>query len=660
MYRLLGVAALLLLTQGCAYQLAMRRGAASAARGDWAEAAEAYAVAAEKHPDDPELEKKLESARAKAIEAEVAAAREALGRGDYEAAVASLKKAETYNADDPEVYTAMREVEQAMEAAILRDWQSKDPRDIYALAIRAQKLFPKAAWLPAMLQHLRQHFIAQSEKLFDQRKFDVALAALATIPEFEPDQSSVIAPLQQRVKTAWADTLVADAARHAKAGRSGAAAISYVRAFEIAERQADLAAGRKLAAPLAAEARLTVKLEVTGPPERVLTLRTAIQKGIEGIPDTISMTTASAELTLTLTATPQRCTETDTVTPATKDYISGKVEKPNPEHQALTKALNEALAEEKAAKAEAELLWPKLKAAEAEVGKFDAAWQTAKTASEQAEAAYEQAKTQLDSARTRRDEIDSQMDAARAQNQDLSALGAQFNEATKRVTEWTDVLLKREDDTEAARRALSKIDAVRQPAFERKEVIAASYKAATDRRLAASDRLTQLTSQLSSTPKTIWEDVHETLRYDIHDWVRACTAPASGKVVTSWATLLPKSHTFTPESRTTDQSHIGHALSGLALDPKSFPDKDPALVEAADQATAQEVVRWATALADDHFARRTASAVEAWEVKPDVAASDIVSLYLGAKSRLAPETATSFESALKARFGIEDLSRLSP
>jgi tetratricopeptide (TPR) repeat protein len=659
MHRLLSVAVLLALSTSCVYQRAMSKGARKAAAGDWVEAYEAYTLAAERKPDEPEAVAAREEARDKVISAAVAEAHAALARSDYETAVGSLRRAESYDTDDPEIYTALRLVEESMKAELLRDWQSTDPREIYSLAVRAKKLFPKADYLPAMFDHLRQHFLAQSEKLLDGRQFAFSLAALHTITEFEPDRAPVVAPLELRIRTTWADDLVGEAAKHQKAKKLGAAAILYARAYEVAQREADLALGKKLAAGLAAEAKLTLELETSGVPARAAALRTELQTGLGAVPE-LELGAVGAELGLTLTVAPHRCAETSTVTPTSLDYVSGQVEKPNPAHQELTTKLAAALAEEKAAKAESEKLWPQLKAAEAELARLDTALQTAQTASDQAESAYSQASQQLDSARQQRDALDAQIAEAKASGADTTALARSAAEQGKRVAEWAEVLLDREEATETARKALAKIRTTHEPVSETKDKLTAAYEAQVQRRTTAQASTGTLSSQLASTPRTVMEDVHATFAYEVRDWQRTCTSPSAGSAAPSWTTTLPRSHKFAPAFQTTDRAHVGHAASGLVEDPKAYPSSDTELVAMGDKETAQAVIKWATALTQDFYARRLEDTIRTWTTSPLDASSSLVGLYLGVPARLPPETRTSFQDAVKKQYGLEKLELLGP
>jgi tetratricopeptide (TPR) repeat protein len=659
MHRLLGVAVLLVLSTGCVYQRAMSKGARKAAAGDWVAAYEAYQVAAEHKPDEPDAIAARDEARDKVISSAIEEAHQALARSDYETAVASLQRAESYNPDDPEIYTELRMVEEAMKAELLRDWQTTDPREIYSLAVRARKLFPKADYLPAMFDHLRQHFLAQSEKLLDGGQFAFSLAALHTITEFEPDRAPSMAPLELRIRTAWADDLVAAARKHQAAKKLGAAAIHYARAYEVAQREVDLALGKKLAAGLAADALLTLKLETAGVPARAAALRTELQTALDAIPE-LELGSTGAELGLSLTVAPHRCTETSTVTPSSLDYVSGQVEKPNPAHQELSAKLAAALAEEKTAKTESEKLWPQLKAAEAELARLDTALQTAQTASEQAEAAYAQASQQLDSARQQRDALDAQLAEARASGGDVTALSKSAAEQGKRVAEWTEVLLDREEATETARKALAKIRATHEPASEAKDKLTAAYEALVQRRTTAQASTGTLSSQLATTPRTVMEDIHSTFRYEVRDWQRTCASPSSGTAAPTWTTTLPRSHKFAPAFQTTDRAHVGHAASGLVEDPKAYPSSDAELVAMGDKETAQAVIQWATALTQDFYARRIESTVQTWTTSPTDASSTLLGLYLGAPARLPPETRTSFQEAVKKQYGLEKLELLGP
>ncbi|MEZ4239778.1 MAG: hypothetical protein R3F59_27195 [Myxococcota bacterium] len=58
---------------------------------------------------------------------------------------------------------------------------------------------------------MRGHFTKAAESLLKDQRFDVSLAAVRTITEFEPDKATEMAPLEKRILDAWGDDVVKQA-----------------------------------------------------------------------------------------------------------------------------------------------------------------------------------------------------------------------------------------------------------------------------------------------------------------------------------------------------------------------------------------------------------------------------------------------------------------
>jgi flagellar biosynthesis chaperone FliJ len=660
--QLLVVACVLLGLTACTAQLAMMKGKRLENQGDMAGAYEAYSKAYDSKPDHEEAEAGVERTRARVVSDSLEQARQKLQAADYEGSVEALAYAERFDNDHPEVYQVRSEVEASLRDALIRNWESGDARATYALAVRGRKLFPKAEYVSATFEQVRMHFTTAAEKMLRQDKFDVSLAAVRTITEFEPERTAEMAPLEKRILEAWADDVVGEAAGHLRRKRIGAAAALYAHAYELAGRQGDLDKAHELSAKLGEQAKLTLRLDVSGLAWRAEQLGAQLSAGVGGIAD-VSVVAVPARLQVRVTAPAPKCTESDAVTPTSKEYVSGQVEKPNPDFVALAEDLKRGMAEEKAAKGEGDRLWPELKAAEGTLSRYDAAVDVAERAHGEAEAAYDQAANQLKGAKSKRDELDAQIAAAEAAGTDkatLERMDSELGQLGLRVSEWSGEVIKREEAEGRARRGLAKATAERAPAAEAHQRLKAAWDEIDARKKAASERVGGITAKMTSTPKTVMEDVIATFDYDVHDWKRTCTAPVSATATVRWSTDQPTTQSYAPTGETADRSHAGHEKAGVPVDPKEFPVSDADLVAQRDAETAQELVKWTSALVADYYAVQVASARSASSSDPAGASSELVGLYVAARGRLDTDTQAAFQAVLQEAFGLEQMAFLLP
>lgn len=650
----------LLALSGCAFQQAMRTGDRLAASGEWAAAYAAYSDAVDKKPEEAEAIAARDHARDMAVEAELTAARQALGIAEFERCKEAMDRAAALDPDRPEVFSLGIDLEKAMAARFQLQWESNDQRSAYQLAVLARKLLPKAAFLPDAFEKSRAHFTAEAERLLKAKEHEGALAAIKTITELEPDRQSEVAGTEQRIRLAWAENLATRAATQSRSNRLGAAAVLYARAYEVAGRMEDLDKSRELVGKLQAQGRFGVDLQVVGAPGRISPVKDGVVAGLTGIPDA-ALVTATPTLTAKVTLKPQKCTEKDTVTPSTRDYVSGQVEKPNPKHQELTDLLAKARKDEATAKERSEALWPELQKAEAALKEFDAAVASLEKTRSEADTQFNAANTQLTATRTRRDELETQLDGLVAQGaaqETRDQVSAQIAETEKRMAEWQEATRKHEQAESDAAGRLTALKAERAPAAEALERLRAGYESVTKDRTAAQTLSTDLASKLASTPKTVWEDVHETLKYDVHDWKRTCVAGASASLRPVWKTRLDTSREFAPEQATEDRSHIGHEKAKLEADPKAFPVSDDELVAKADTETIKSLVDWLNSLADEYYRDKISGTTTALIEEPIVATTSLVALYTGARGRLDDNTVNIFASHLRREFGLEKIDLL--
>jgi hypothetical protein len=640
---------------GCAFQQAMHRGEKLAGSGDWEGAFAAYGEAIAKKPEDPAAIAARLKARDQIVEEQLSNAKTSLDTGDYEATKIAIDRVNELDPDHPETFELSIDMEKSIQARFAYFWEANDQRSAYDTAIRARKLLPKAVFLNEAFERLRGHYADQAEKLLKAKEHEKALAALHVITEFEPDRQADVAPTEQRIRIHWADTLALRAATMSRASKLGAAAVLYVRAYEVAGRPNDLERARPIAAKLRDQGRTPIQLDIEGERGRIGPVRDALVAGLTGVANT-TVVRSNPSLTLKVNLRPQRCTEKDAVTPTTLEYISGQVEKPNPEYAKLQALLTQAIKDEETARKQAATLMPDVDRATAALKGLDDKLALAEKEKAAAQSAFDAANTQLAATRTKRDELDTQLDVLVAQGagkEAVDAMAAQVADATKRLAEWTEQVTKTDGAEEAGTSKVNGLQAQRTPAVQALERLKSGYDAVIKDRDAAKQLNDELTTKLASTPKTVWEDVHEVLRYDVHDWTRTCVAPSSAYARPTWKTSLQTAQNFSPAQVTTDRSHIGHLKAKLELDAKTYPESDTALVGKGDAETAKVLVGWLASLTEDSYRSRVEGAIDQMGVDPLGAATPIVSLWLGAKDRLDETVSGAFMTYLRKEFGLE-------
>lgn len=644
---------------GCAYQNAMRQGGRAAAESDWRTAEAAYQKAA-KAKDKPEALAAWQEAREAAIADALDQALIAKDAGNYESAMSEVAYIMGLDGDNADAVTMRRDVMDAMFKAIEDHWTLGNARTSYSTAVRMKALFPRDERLAPIFDRLRAHFSDQAEAELKAKRFEDALASARAVLEFEPDRKAHIAPLEHRILTGWADQLGKDAAAHAKAGRKGAAAFTRARAYEIAGRQEDLAAARDLARQLALTSRFDVDLKVTGAPTRAAAIQGAVANATGSLTD-VGGATKDA-LVVTVTATGQSCTEEKQVTPESRDYISGQVEVPNPRHAELTAKLAQVQDFAAEAKTESERLWPEVQKAEQSMKFFDELVAMAAGQRDQAVAKVNQAQQQLARAEAQIVEINNHLAELRAVGPGTEVVIAKREQELAQVqgliAQWQGAVAEAEFTAAQAERELQGLQIERQPSAEATERLQSGYQAT----LADWQRFERETSEtrtaLAATSLTLWEDVHETFRYDVINWTRTCTAPVTVALKPSWRTEHRTSERYTPVGVTRDTSHVGHEPSELVADPKAYPETDIALWSAADAETGKSLGAWIAQLSEEYYEVKTLETTMALRNDPMRGADALLGLYLGAPGHVDESTLLTFRSHAREHFGLENLELL--
>ncbi len=654
-----GVFALLL--QGCVYSASMSKGARAEGSGDYLAAYTAYEAAVEKKPEEVEAQEALARAATALADEAIQKAEDALAIGDHEIMMEQLTTAAKYESDRPEVFQLAQKGREDMRVRYERLWTQSDYEEAYDMAVRTRTLYSDSEHLEGAFNDLRSHYRDQAKAELGRKQHEEALATLRTITRFEPDRTGDIAALEQTILTAWGDDLAKRASSNARSRKYGAAAVLYARAYEVAGDRGHLEQSRKIAANLEEDGKLTVSLKVAGQRGRTDTLKEGILTGLTGISDT-ELVTGRPDLAVRVDVGTQKCTEEDAVTPTEKDYISGQVEEPNPEYHQLQDALAAERATEAEAKEKSEALFPDVARAEETLKAIDAELDGVNRDLATAEASLTEAQTQLDRSKTRRDELSARLDELQATGATATAdsVRDELSNIGSIINEWSGEVLKRADAASALKRKKEGLEVDRKPAAEALGRLKSGYDSLVQTKTDAQKKASDLSLKLSSTPKTVWKDVHETLEYDIHDWTRSCIAPVTVSLTPRWDTSQSTREVYAPAHETKDRSHIGHEKAAILEDLKEFPESDDSLVAKGDAATLTEVLSWLDNMAKDHFEHRRTDTAVALVEKPVDATTALVELYVGAQGRLDESSVKMFETHVKSHFGLEDIALLRP
>ena len=662
MVRTIRILCVLVLLQACAYGRAMKTADGLAAAGDWNAAYAAYGEALAEKPDSEEAKAGRDEARDRSVDEALESAQAGLESGSYQQVADGLAHVESLDTDRPEVFTLRNELTAMMQADFEGKWAAQEPRPAYELAVLASQLVPKGGFLEEALPTCRAHFTAEAERLSAGGEHEEALVAVRTITDLEPDRKGDIAALEQSILVAWADETVRRAVGHAKARRVGAAAVLYARAYELAGRRDDIDKARSLASGLRDDGQLTLRLSTLGPVERRDSLEELLEKGLVGITALAQVdTSSSADLRVAVKVERAKCTESKEVTPRSKDYISGQIEVPNPVHQDLTAKREVAEEAEAAASAREVELAPDLEAAKAALASYDTQIASLEGEKKPTQSKLDMAMTQLKSNEARREELTAQraqLAGTPGAEASVESIDTKLAALTTTLAEWQEQVDLHQGGVDDVQKKIDALQVERGPAASAVERLQGGYDAIVADRDAARKEFSTLSSTLASTSRTIWEDVHDTFTYDEEAWTRTCVAPVSAVATPGWPTSLDKRKAYAPEHTTTDVAHVGHEKAEVPVDDKAYPDTDRSLVMKGDEATGLELLTWMTALADEHFATRRTETLAALESKPMAATTDLVGLYVGARSRLDDEAVASFSAHVKSTFGLEKLELL--
>lgn len=656
--RLLFLAGLVLASVGCAYRTAMNTGARLESSGDLVGAYAQFEAAAKKKPDEPEATQAQERVRDAIVAKALEDARKALNTANYERTIEKLELASSYDGDRPEVFELRSETKMAMTSRYERFIEVDDYEAAYDIAVRTRKLVPAAEYLEEAFPALRQHFIDASGKQLRAKEFPEALETARTIVEYEPDRTADIAELEQSILTKWGADEANKGRTMARSRRMGAAAVHYARAYEIAGQTSYLDESRAIVTKLEPEGRLAVQLRLTGSRDRTDPLKQGLEEDLAAIPDT-RLVPSRAQLGIRLDLRTARCTEEDEVTPTEKDFVSGQVEEPNPEFHRLTDELATQRELEAEAKRKAEVIWPDMIEAEKTLKLSESALNEATRERDAAKTSLSDAEDRLARTKTLAEQLKEQLDAATVAGDSttVKSTRTKLEELAPVERSWVDEIVKRRDALEAAERKLQGIETDRGPAKEAAERLRSGHDALIADKEEAAGKARELASKLSTTSETVWKDVHELLKYDIHDYTRTCVAPLSATLTPSWESQQSLGETYAPSHATKDRAHIGHEKAEVEEDLKAFPETDAQLIAKGDQETRKALAAWLKEVVADHYSvRRMQTTLDLVEHPEDP--TELLRLYVGAQGRLDEADIKMFAAHLKTHFGLEKIELL--
>lgn len=628
---------------GCAVRNAIERGHELVARREYRAAIREYEHALKLDPESDDAQKSLAQVKPYAVAEAVEATQREIDRDDYEAAMGHVHWTERYDQAAAEtsaaaVAAAMRSKSDALLAA-------RQMRDAYDLAARTRKLLPKAAHLEPMLIKLRAHFFQESDQLLAAKRYKEAFVPLAVVEKYD-NVASELEIRRQAIRGAWRDEVVTSAQANRDAGKHGAAAVLYARAFEIAQRREDVAAMRELTSALRKQGTFSIDLDYTGDATRAATVARLVEGKIANINGVVFPQGDDVTLLVTLDTPPGTCNQTHTTSRAAQDYVAGTRHVPNPEHGQLTAALSEAGRE------------------------------------------HDRLATALDhnnrsledlARRSHRCELSVLIPASRAQ----ADAQAKVNRIAARIEAQLDLIAemeRRRDEAglARARRNLSRMRSREQQAMSELSRAQSTHESAVrrcgqlsselERERGESARMTQamsnasadmqrLVARLSGTPSTIEEQIIDTFQYEVRHWTRACSGAGDLTLDRAWAEQ--ERHHYDAQASTSDDSNDAHSPYGVLADPLAFPMDDGDLGVQRDADIASRSATQVRATVRSYYVFMTERALEWRSSQPDDAADIMVAIFLAAPAQLDGPSKTAFAGFLEARYGLSSMVTLT-
>lgn len=319
---------------GCAFQKAIDAGHALVEARRYRAALAEYERALRLDEDSGEARALIAQILPYALDEADADMHAELAKGDYEAAmghVAYVRRYDGKRADElaTTVSALMRTNVEALMA-------KGDMLGAYPLAVRTAKLFPEMQGLGAIFERLRGHFLAQSDQRALAGQYREALASLDVIENHEPAMHEMLAPRRAKIRGVWADTVVVKAVAAEGREELGVAAVHYARAFEIAGRDADGDAMRRLIRVLRADGAFNLVITYAGDPRRRAAVAKLASPRLTSIEGLTMAPSEDASMIANVHAGAASCTETYTTSTRSKDYVAGTRQVPNPAYATLS------------------------------------------------------------------------------------------------------------------------------------------------------------------------------------------------------------------------------------------------------------------------------------------------------------------------------------
>lgn len=320
---------------GCAFQKAIDAGHALVEARQYRAALAEYERALRLDEDSAEARSLIAQIVPYALDEAQADMQAELGEGDYEAAMKHVAYVRRYDGARAEklASTVAAVMRTNVEALMARG----DMLGAYPLAVRAGKLFSGMEGLDGVFSRLRAHFIAQSEQRALAGQYREALASLDVIEKNEPVMKETLAPRRAKIRGAWADTVVVKAAAAEAREELGVAAVHYARAFEIAGRDVDGDAMRRLIRVLRTDGAFNLAISYAGDARRrgsIAKLTSPRLTAIEGL--TMAPGEDGASMIAHVHTGAASCAESYTTSSRSKDYVAGTRQVPNPAYAALS------------------------------------------------------------------------------------------------------------------------------------------------------------------------------------------------------------------------------------------------------------------------------------------------------------------------------------
>lgn len=335
------LAALCTTVLGCAFQTAIDNGNTYVEQREYRRALVEYERALRLDPDSGEAKQLIAQVIPYALDEAEADMQGELDNARYEQAVRHVAYVKRYDAERAEQLRT--KVKVLMRAHVEAHIAKGEMLKAYPLAIRTAKLFPKMEGLQTVFDRLRAHYIAIAETHTAAGRYADALAALDVIERHEPRMKSSLAPRRQKIRGLWADTVVVKAKAAETAEKLGAAAALYGRAFEIAGRDNDADAMRRLMRILRDDGAFQLVIGFTGDGVR----RRSIEKlasprltAIEGV--ALATDDDGASMRADINTGRVTCSERYTTSSRSKDYVAGTRQVPNPAYDNISTRIDNA------------------------------------------------------------------------------------------------------------------------------------------------------------------------------------------------------------------------------------------------------------------------------------------------------------------------------